>query len=140
MYGAWGVRNMRLHFLCLLTRLLTTWHYCLKNYLYPSLSSSALNLEVSGPLHHDSQELTSPHCLRKFPFCYVAIPIHASSSACSSALQYCFHWSISISPWNVPEIFQLALLDVLGAVMVLSAPLQCMLICLLCCSDVFNVY
>lgn len=131
---------MRLHFMCLLTRLLTSRHYCLINYLYPSLSSSALNLEVSGPLHRDSQDLTSPHCLWKSPFCYVSDPIRASSSACSSALRYCFYWSISISPWNVPEIFQLALLDVLGAVMVLSALLQCMLICLLCCSDVFNVY
>ena len=107
---------MRLHFKHLLTRLLTSWHYCLINYLYPSLSSSALNLEVSGPLHHDSQDLTSPHSLRKFPFCYVVDPTHASIFACSTALHCCFRWSISISPCYVPEIFQLALLDVLGAV------------------------
>lgn len=116
LYGAWGVRNIRLHFMCLLTRLLTSWHYCLINYLYPSLSSSALNLEVSGPLHHDSQDLASPHYLWKFPFCFVADQIHASIFACGSALHYCFCWSISISPWYVPEIFQLVLLDVLGVV------------------------
>lgn len=116
LYGAWGVRNIRLHFMCLLTRLLTSWHYCLINYLYPSLSSSALNLEVSGPLHHDSQDLASPHYYWKFPFCFVADQIHASIFACSSALHYCFCWSISISPWYVPEIFQLVLLDVLGVV------------------------
>lgn len=116
LYGTWGVRNIKLHFMCLLTRLLTSWRYCLINYLYPSLSSSALNLKVSGPLYHDSQDLTSPHCLRKFLFYFVADPIPASIFACSSALHYCFCWSISISPWYVPEIFQLALLDVLGTV------------------------
>lgn len=73
-------------------------------------------MEVSGLLHHDSQDLTSPHCLCKFPFCCVADPIHAFIFACSSALHYCFCWSISFSPWYIPEIFQLALLDVLGAV------------------------
>lgn len=116
LYGSWGVRNIILHFMCLLTRLLTSWQYCLINYLYPSLSCCALNLEVGGPLHHDSQDMTSPHCLRKSPFCFVADQIPASIFACSSALHYCFCWSISISPWYVPEIFQLVLLDVLGAV------------------------